>query len=640
MFPLIASNRMPRRDLRYPPIEDYAAIGDCASIALVSRDASIDWLCWPRFDSPSVFGALLDREQGGFFRIAPTGRFESRRRYAEDTNVLETTFETAGGVLRVTDLMPVAPYEAYEEELWPDTQLLRVAECLAGEVELEVVCEPRLDYGRRRPDFTDRGALGLFYTHGAHVLVLRSEVPLRVAPDHGGAHGRATLRAGDRCAVSLTYDFAEPAVLPLLGDHAATQVERSISYWRAWSGHCAYEGPYREAVVRSALALKLLTFSASGAVVAAATTSLPEEIGGERNWDYRFCWLRDASFTMRAFFELGYGAEASAFFHWLVHTTRRTAPEVCVLYDIYGRQPGAGWEANHLEGYRGSRPVRIGNAAKDQLQLDTYGELVAGIFEFARRGGSLDRWQERLLLGLGRTICERWNEPDQGIWEIRGEPRHHTHSKALCWVGLDRIVQLQEADLLEGPEDDFRETRERIAREVFAHGYSERLGYFTSAYDVDTVDASLLLLPLYGFVKPTDPRMARTFSQIEEHLGQRGLLHRYRIAETDDGLSGGEGAFGICSFWAAEYLAERGDADAACRRFEQVALFANDLGLFAEEIDPETGAALGNYPQAYTHVGLINAALSIAEATGRRDGTDVREDVAATVGQPASEDAR
>ena len=599
---------MPDEDNRYAPIEDYAVIGDCASAALVGRNGSIDWLCWPRFDSPSIFASLLDADVGGHFRIQPTGDFSVDRRYLGDTNVLETTFTTDDGVLRVTDLMPVAHREAYERELWPTRELLRRVECLEGTVEVDVVCNPRLDYGQIDPSLDDRGPHGFFCNYNGAVLIIRSERPL--TRSHGTLRGQWTLQEGDCHFVSLTYDEDNPAVLPLLGDHAERKVARTINYWRDWAGQCEYEGPHRDAVVRSALTLKLMTFAPSGAIVAAPTTSLPEAIGGERNWDYRYCWLRDAALTLRALYELGYEEEGRAFFSWLLHATRLTAPKLHVLYDVHGNANIEEQTLPHLEGYRQSPPVRVGNGAHDQLQLDTYGELISAAYEFVQREHSLGDWHARLLAKLGEEVCARWREPDEGIWEVRTGRHHHTFSKVMCWAALERLVALHEEGYMDVPVERYRDEAAQIRAAVEEHGYNETQESYVATFGGDRLDASLLLLPTYGYKEATAPRMKSTFARIHEELAHNGLLHRYP-PDTDDGFASKEGAFGLCSFWDEEMFARLGQMEKAREKLTETISYANDLGLFAEEIDVETGAFLGNFPQAFTHVGLINAAITI-----------------------------
>jgi GH15 family glucan-1,4-alpha-glucosidase len=599
-------------NVSYPPIDDYALIGDCRSAGLISRDGSLDWLCLPRFDSPSIFAAVLDAENGGRFLVRPVGGFRTQRRYLANTNVLETVFRTPTGACVLRDLMPVSSEEDKRAHLTPEQEVLRQLEGLEGEVEVEILYDPRPDYGRLCPSLEQRGALGLQCEVEGTSLTLRSELPLELTDGARSARGLSRIRSGESKYLSLTYSMEAPAVVPLLGEAARGRIERTVRWWQEWANRCTYEGPYRDAVVRSALTLKLMTYAPSGALVAAPTTSLPEAIGGVRNWDYRYCWLRDASFTLRALFNLGYREEAEAYIGWLLHATRLTWPELHVLYDVFGEAKLPERELPHLGGYAGSRPVRIGNDAHGQLQLDVYGEVINGAAQFLDRGGRFDRDTSRMLDGLGRTVCRRWREPDEGIWEGRSGRFHNTHSKVLCWVALDRLIEMHEAGYLEVSVDLFRANRDEIRKEVESRGYNERIGSYTRTFDADEMDASLLTLPLYGYIEGTHPRMRSTCTRIHQKLARGGLVYRYE-AGTDDGLPPGEGAFGICSFWAVECVARGGNVGAATRTFERLLSLANDVGLFAEEIDPDTGAALGNFPQAFTHIGLINAALTLAE---------------------------
>ena len=593
----------------YRRIGDYALIGDCRSAALVSSTGSIDWLCWPRFDSPSIFAALLDAGRGGCFSITPVEPFTMTRRYAGASAVLETTFRTTSGVARLTDLMPVASEIEKGRELWPDRELLRRVECIAGTVEIEVVFDPRPDYGRVVPVLVDQRAFGLVCEHRGQILALQSEIPLTTGSGRG-ACGRARLEAGQTRTLSLTYNRWLPAIISAMGDGAADRVARSLAWWDTWIRECRYDGPYADAVRRSVVTLKLLTYAPSGAVIAAPTTSLPEEIGGTRNWDYRYCWLRDASMTLRAFDDLGFTIESEAFLSWLLHATRDTWPDLQVLYDVYGESHIPESLLEHLEGYARSGPVRVGNAAIDQLQLDTYGEVIDAAWRHVERGGQLDRTTARTLVGLGDVVVRRWQEPDEGIWEPRSGRRHRTHSKAMCWVALDRLVRLCERRHVQGDAARFARVRDTIREMIESRGYSARLGSYVSVFDGETVDASLLLLSLMGYADPQSARMRGTRARVRERLGAGGLLYRY--LNGNDGLTGAEGAFGICSFWGAEACALQGDVATARGEFEHILSFGNDVGLFAEEIDPATGAAIGNFPQAFTHVGLINAAVTIA----------------------------
>jgi GH15 family glucan-1,4-alpha-glucosidase len=596
---------------RNPEIGDYALIGDCRSAALVSREGSLDWLCWPRFDSPSIFAALLDSDRGGRFAVQPVGPYRSERRYVPETNVLETVFQADTGSVALRDLMPVAGEEEKRAILTPEHEVLREIEGLGGEVRLRIHYAPHPDYARQTVALRRRGALGIWCKAGGGHLILQSDVDLAVSPDRASATADVTIRAGERRYLSLTYGRDAPAVIPELGAAAHDRLMTSVRWWRQWINQCIYDGPYRETVVRSALALKLMTFAPSGAVVAAPTTSLPEKPGGQRNWDYRYCWLRDASFTVRAFLDLGYEEEASAYAGWLLHATRLAWPDLQVLYNVHGEARLPERELPHLAGYDGARPVRIGNDARGQLQLDVYGEVLDAVARFFRPGVRMDRDTVRFLDGLGHTVCDRWREPDEGIWEGRSGRHHHTHSKVLCWVALDRLVTLHEASGARFDVERFRRERDAIRQAVEERGYNPALRSYTQLFDGDTVDASLLTLPLYGYIDAADPRMESTCARIHERLGVGDLLYRYAEG-TDDGLPPGEGAFGICGFWAVECQARRGETHDATQAFERLLGHANEVGLFAEETDPETGAALGNFPQAFTHVGLINAALTLA----------------------------
>jgi GH15 family glucan-1,4-alpha-glucosidase len=604
---------------RYPPIGDYALIGDCRTAALVSKAGSLDWLCLPRFDSPAVFSALLDWKGGGRFFVRPRGAFSVSRRYVGRTNLLETTFRTDRGVLLLTDSMSVADMDVRRRELRVEHEVLRRVECLEGEVEVEVGCDPRPFFGQKRAHLQDRRKLGFAFEAGPQVLILQSEIPLAPDPGGRGVSGTERLRQGERRYLSLAAESGDAAAIPPLGTWAEARLERSRLWWETWAGRCRYDGPYPEAVLRSILMLKLLTYAPSGAVIAAPTTSLPEAIGGPRNWDYRYCWLRDASWTLTAFFDLGYQEEGKAFLSWLLYATRLRHPQLGVLYDVHGESRIAEYELPTLDGYRGSRPVRVGNGASGQLQLDVYGELVESACEFVGRGGELDRSQARLLASLGDTTCRIWRQADEGIWEKRSGRFQHTFSKMMCWVALDRLVALGDRGALgkfatSGPRARFVREREAIRTAIETDGWSDRLESYVDAFGEEGADASLLLLGVYGYADPRSPRFRSTFAHLDRELGANGLLYRYPPGS--DGIPGGEAAFAICSFWAVEVLARMGEVEKAEERFRKILSYANDVGLFSEEIDPGTGAFLGNFPQAFSHVGLINAALMLAEAKG------------------------
>jgi len=599
----------------YPPIGDHGIIGDCRTAALVSRTGSIDWLCLPRFDSPSFFARILDQKKGGCFSVRPEGPFETERRYLPNTNVLETTFRTDDGVIKLTDFMPVTSEELKREALWPQHQILRIIDCVEGRVPVAVRCEPRPDYARRNARLEDRGPLGYLYQHGSSALFLRADLPLEIESGGLAVVGRGVLKKGDRRHVSLTYTRWQPAVIPAFGEVAEEKLQATIRWWQGWMSGMEYDGPFRDAVARSALTLKLLTYAPSGALIAAPTTSLPEQIGGVRNWDYRYCWLRDASMTLRALFDLGFTKEGDAFLSWLLHATALSWPELRPIYDVHGEIRLPEQELDHLEGYRGSRPVRIGNAARTQLQLDVYGDLVDGAYEYVVRGGTLDPSSHKHLVRLGEEVCDSWDQPDAGIWEIRAEPKHHTYSKVMCWVALDRLIKLHHEGHLSVPLERFQEVRDRIRATVEEEGYDTELESYVTAFGETRLDASLLLLQRYGYQYAGSPRMKSTVDRIREKLTRGALVFRY--LDKDDGLPPGEGAFGISSFWAVECLCHHGDTESARESFEEILSYSNDLGLFGEEIDPENGDQLGNFPQAFTHVGLIDAALSLCECLGR-----------------------
>ena len=577
-----------------PPIADYALIGCTRSAALISRAGSIDWLAWPRFDAPSVFARLLDWNRGGHFSIAPAGALRATRRYAGDTNVLETTFECGGGAAVLTDLMPVLSEEAKRTRLTPFRQLMRRVECVRGEVEIDVEYAPRPDYARITPKLAHRGDR-IVCEWGARVLNLRSDV----SEWRDGA-ARFTLRAGESRTFALGFDEHTPAILPSLDRRA---IDETIAFWRDWSSQLSYRGPYRDLVLRSALVLKLLAYAPSGGIVAAPTTSLPESIGGVRNWDYRYCWLRDASFTVTALFDCGFRSEGSAFLDWLLYSTRLTQPKLQVLYDVFGESEVPERELEHLDGYRGSKPVRIGNAARGQFQLDVYGELLSAVHESHKRGEPVPRDARRMVRRVADVVVKRWREPDAGIWEKRGGNRQHVHGKIMAWLALDCAERLG----VEG----LRAEKAAIRELVMTRGFDAPRNTFIDVLDGSGLDASLLYIARVGFIDPADPRMLGTIESIRAALGHDGLLYRYDTRATDDGLPTGEGAFLPCSFWLAEALALAGKRDEARAVFEHAASRGNDLGLFSEEIDVRTGELLGNFPQALTHVGLMNAALAL-----------------------------
>ncbi len=595
-------------------IHDYAIIGDGRSTALVSRRGALDWLCWPRFDCASLFGAVLDEERGGTWRVGPPGPARVERAYLEDTNVLCTRFHVEGGTLEVVDLMPMRDEPV--GHVVAEHQVLRCVSCERGEVEVEVLYDPRPEYGRvKRPRLEDGGRLGWRLEHERLLVTLRADVDLRPRPE-GGLYARFRLRAGERRHFSLTATDDAPAVLPPLGDFTREYVERTTRAWRKWLGRCQYDGPYQREVRRSALVLKTLTFGPSGAVVAAPTTSLPEVLGGSANWDYRYCWVRDSALTARALFGLGYEDEAEAFVTWLLRASWLTQPRMKTFYDVYGRVREKERELPWLRGHAGSRPVRVGNLAASQLQLDSYGEVIDAVAHLARRGGHLDREELKMLRRFGEYVTEVWDQPDEGIWEPRTGRRRHTFSRLMCWAALDRLLELHQLRTLPGiPVERFVEHRERLRLEIETRGWNQRLRSYVKELDGDEVEADLLLMAWYGFENARSWRMQGTHALIEERLGVGDeLLYR-----GESSPERGEGAFGICCFWRAEFLARGGGPfEKAEEVFHRVLRHANDVGLFGEELEPETGEARGNFPQAFTHVGLISAALALEEARRHR----------------------
>ena len=599
---------MTKRDVEHPlKIRDYALIGDCRSAALIGRNGSLDWLCWPKFDSPAIFAGLLDSEQGGHWGIAPVSPYRSSRRYVGQTNVLETTFETGDSRAVLTDLMPVASEEYKRRVLVSDHEVLRQVECTEGELDVEVVFELRSNYGSEAVRIRPTGEIGLRIEAGRALYWLRSNLPLSV--DGKRAYAGLHLKSGEIAQFSLSYAEDAPAVLPLLGDAARDRIRISLEWWQQWADRAKYDGPYRDAIVRSALTLKMLTYSPSGALVAAPTTSLPEKIGASLNWDYRYCWLRDASLTVRAMLSLGYWDEAEAFMDWIVLATSMTQPELRILYTVFGDNAPRERELTHLKGFWDSRPVRIGNQARGQLQLDVYGEVVDAAAQFAFHGRGFDRTTQKVLIEWGKYVVGNWNQPDEGIWEPRVGRQHHTHSRLLCWTALDRLCKLANSGVLAGaPVELFAKHRDTIAKDIQQNSWNQWLNSYVSEINGRDLDASLLLLAWYGFEDAASERMVSTYRAINRNL-QAGPALLYRNKSEL-----GEGAFGICSFWEAEYLALGGGSlERARSSFEQLLSYANEVGLFAEEIDPGSGDALGNFPQAFTHVGLINAALSLRD---------------------------
>lgn len=597
----------------YPAISDYAVIGDCRIAALISRDGAVEWLCLPHFSGESVFATILDRHKGGHFSIRPSQPYRVSRRYINNSNVLETTFVTDSGKVRLTDCIPILVESQFSNKLQPQRELLRRIEGITGCVDMQIEFMPRPAYGQRHVTLRPRDALGWQCKFGNQSLNLHTNMALQCTNNNASLGGQVAVRAGDHYDLSLSYTKHDINVVVPVGEESRLRQQATSNWWQRWVTQSSYKGCYQEQVHRSILTLKLLTYGLSGALIAGPSTSLPGKIGGVRNWDYRYCWIRDATLTLRAFFDLDFIAEGEAFLGWMLHATRRTWPRLRVAYDVYGETHLHESTLSGLAGYRHSQPVRIGNAAGEQHQLDVYGEIIAAAYEYVLRGGKLDRSEARLLQGFGKLICAEWRKPDQGIWEARDAPRHYTHSKLMCWVGLDRLLQMDNNGMLRIPGQEFETERDAIAEFIETRCFDPNSGTYLTAANCYEVDASLLLLARHGFLEATNARMRATYERIQTVLGAGALLYRFPEG-FDDFLPPGEGAFLITSFWAVEYLVLAGEISAARERFEALLEYANDLGLFAEEADPATGMALGNFPQAFSHTGLINAALLLADA--------------------------
>lgn len=586
---------------RYPPLRDYAVIGDGRTVAVVGLDGSIDWLCLPDLDSPSVFAAVLDAERGGRFTLHPRDSHAARRRYLPDTNVLETTFTTPTGVVRVTDAMTLPG-----GGLGPSREVVRRVDGVAGRVPMRWRLEPRFGYGSTPARLETRGPYPVA-TSGSDALAVCAWDAGSVRCDASGTGADFEIRAGTRATIAMVAAHGEPLVFTSRAD-TERRVEATVDFWRRWAGQVTYTGPWRDAVVRSALALKLLVFAPSGAIAAAPTTSLPEAIGGERNWDYRYSWIRDASFTLEALLQLGHQAEATSFFWWFMHATRLTLPRLQVFYRLDGGIDAAE-RTLPLDGYRGSRPVRIGNGAAGQLQLDAYGELLDAAFVYVDAGHRLDRDTARDLASIADFVCAHWREPDSGIWEVRARPRHHTQSKAMCWVALDRAMRMADLGRLPARHAGrWRAEAAEIRRFIDARCWSAKKGSYVWYAGAEELDASLLLMAIMHYDAPDSRRLRSTIDAVRRELASGALLHRYT---GHDGIAGGEGAFACCSFWLAEALAISKRTQDAAELMDELVRLANDVGLYAEEIEPRTHAFLGNFPQGLVHLALISAAVAM-----------------------------
>ncbi|MFN2445869.1 MAG: glycoside hydrolase family 15 protein [Vicinamibacterales bacterium] len=582
-------------------IEDYALIGDCETAALVSRDGSIDWLCFPRFDSRACFAALLGTPEHGRWLLAPSEPVTSvRRRYRGDTVILETEFTTAEGVVAVLDFMPV-------RSGLPD--VVRIVVGRRGRVSMRMDLVVRFDYGSVVP-WVRRVPGGILAVGGPDSLLLRTPVTLRGEEFHTVSEFVVT--EGERVPFDLTWFPSHQSSSRKLNPEVA--LEQTEAWWTGWAARCTVKGPWRDAVMRSLITLKALTYRPSGAIVAAPTTSLPEELGGVRNWDYRYCWLRDATFTLLALLNAGYTDEARAWREWLVRSVAGRPDQIHIMYGIRGERRLTEIELPWLPGFESSRPVRIGNAAFSQFQLDVFGEVVDASYQAWRMGVQHDGEVWRVEKALVAYLESAWKEPDEGIWEVRGPRRHFTHSKVMAWVAADRAVKAIEQFGLDGPIDRWRAVRDTIHREVCTQGFDARQGAFVQSYGSSLLDASLLMLPLVGFLPASDPRIRGTIEAIERHLTHDGFVSRYDTVRDVDGLPPGEASFLLCSFWLVDNLILLGRDDDAQRLFERLLSVRNDVGLLAEGYDTRRGRQAGNFPQAFSHVGLINSALNLSRS--------------------------
>jgi GH15 family glucan-1,4-alpha-glucosidase len=586
----------------FAPIREYAAIGDGRTVAVVARDGSIDWFTSPAFDSPTVLGALLEPERAGSFELSPEAPFRATRRYVPGTAVLETSFITEGGAVRVTDTMTIPA-----GGLTPLREVARRIDGVSGSVPVRWRVTPRFEYGTAQTRIARRGGVAVA-SSGSDALAVQAfgAGEVDVGPD--AVSGRFEIRAGEMSLVTLSVAHQEPLVFSSRAE-VEHRLRETIAAWRRWSARIATPGSWAEAVERSAITLKLLVHAPSGAVVAAPTTSLPEVVGGERNWDYRYCWIRDSAFTLDALLRLGCSVEADAFFWWLMQASQLTHPRLQVLYRIDGGAE-ARERALDLAGYRASTPVRIGNGAVDQVQHDIYGDLLETAWEYAKAGGRIDAEIGRRLAGAADHVVSVWRQPDAGIWEVRSEPRHYTHSKMMCWVALDRAIRLAETGAIPDRHADmWRRSRSQAEEFIWSECWSDAAGSLVRSAGSPDLDAALLLGAHFGFDRDGD-RLARTVEAIRRELGHGPFVYRY---SGEDGLEGQEGAFLACSFWLVEALARAGRIDDATELMEELLAFSNDVGLYAEEIDPASGEFLGNFPQGLTHLALLEAAFAFEE---------------------------
>ncbi len=611
----------------FPAIGDYAFLSDCHTGALVAPDGGVEWLCLPRFDSPSIFGALLDRDAGRF-RIGPSSSVPISRRYLPGTNVVETDWATDAGWLVVRDALAIGPWreDTIDHHDRPPSDmdarhmLVRHVKCLNGEVEVELVCNVRDDYGRNRPTWDVKGDRLSADTVLHNGLRLRLMSDMRLGSDQGVVAGRHWLKEGESCFAALSWD--EPLEDPETAEQAREEIRITERFWRRWLSRGEFpDHPWRVHLQRAALALKGLTYLPTGATVAALTTSLPETPGGERNWDYRYTWIRDATFTLWSLHILGFDAEARDFIMFIGDICRKEGTDLQIMYGIDGSSDLTESTLDHLSGYKDSKPVRIGNGAFDQHQNDVFGALLDSVYIHTKA-------KEHVPTELWEVVEDQvdgaiavWDKPDQGIWEARGEPKHYVSSKLMCWVALDRGARLAAT---RGEEDlvaKWAPIADKIKEDIIANGVSDE-GVFRQHYETDALDASTLLIPLVRFLPPDDERVVKTVLAIAEDLTSNGLVLRYIVEETDDGLHGEEGTFSICSFWLASALSEIGESKRARALTDRLLRMGGELGLYAEEIEPLSGQQLGNFPQAFTHLALINAVNHVIADELRADGED------------------
>ena len=597
----------------YLPVAEHGVIGDLHTAALVGTDGTIDWYCCPHFDSPSVFGAILDRRRGGYYRVAPaTENWTTKQLYFPDTNVLITRFLTQAGVGEVQDFMPIHQTLGHVYR----HRLIRRVIGVRGELTFRIEVEPRFEYGRDPHDvvFHENGVV--FRSPGMS-LALETATPLTAT--EAGVTCEITLRAGESATFVLERVPEDYAPRPYSEEETREAFDRTIEYWRRWLATSRYQGRWREMVHRSALTLKLLTFRPTGGIVAAPTTSLPEQLGGGRNWDYRYTWIRDAAFSLYALLRLGFTEEAAAFMDWLRERFSECPPSgqgpLQIMYGIDGRNELVEEELEHFEGYERSAPVRIGNAASQQLQLDIYGELIDSVYIYNRDGSPIDHDAWIDLSRVIEWICDNWDQADEGIWEERGGRKHYTYSRLMSWVGLERAVRIALGRGLPADLPRWQSSRDRIYHQIMARGWHEERQAFVQHYDAEFLDAAVLLMPLVKFVAPTDRRWLSTLDAMSSELVSDSLVYRYNVEASPDGLEGTEGTFSICTFWYVEALARAGRLDQARLIFEKMLTYANHLGLYSEQIGL-TGEALGNFPQAFTHLALISAAFCLDRQLG------------------------